>query len=126
MTILDSIMGNAYEVEVEAIEKEFSGILIEDERLVRVFKLVRDLFAFTDKRLLVVDKQGISGRKVEYQSIPYKSITHFSFETAGRVDLDSEMKIWISGANFPVKKEFKRGIDITEVQRTLAKYIMGC
>ena len=49
MSILNSIMGNASEVEVEEIEKEFSQILIEDEKLVRVFKLVRDLFAFTDR-----------------------------------------------------------------------------
>ncbi len=124
MAILNSIMGNASEVEVAAIEEEFSSILIEDEKLVRVFKLVRDLFAFTDRRLIVVNKQGISGRKVDYHSIPYKSITHFSFETAGKVDLDSEMKIWISGGNFPVKKEFKRGIDVTDIQRILAGFIL--
>jgi len=124
MAILNSIMGNASEVEVAAIEEEFTDILIEDEKLVRVFKLVRDLFAFTDRRLIIVDKQGISGRKVDYHSIPYKSISHFSFETAGKVDLDSEMKIWVSGGNFPVKKEFKRGIDVTDVQRTLAGFIL--
>ena len=124
MKMLNSIMGNASEVEVNAIREEFSRILIEDEKLVRVFKLVRDLFAFTDRRLIVVDKQGISGRKVDYHSIPYKSITHFSFETAGKVDLDAEMKIWISGGHFPVKKDFKRGIDVTDVQRTLAGFIL--
>ncbi len=124
MSILNSIMGNASEVEVEEIEKEFSGILTEEEKLVRVFKLVRDLFAFTDRRIILVDKQGISGRKTEYHSIPYKSITHFSFETAGKVDLDSEMKIWVSGSDVPINKEFKRGIDITDVQRTLANYLL--
>lgn len=124
MSILNSIMGNASEVEVEEIEKEFSGILTEEEKLVRVFKLVRDLFAFTDRRIILVDKQGISGRKTEYHSIPYTSITHFSFETAGKVDLDSEMKIWVSGSDVPINKEFKRGIDITDVQRTLANYLL--
>ena len=124
MSILNSIMGNASEVEVEEMEKEFSQILTEDEKLVRVFKLVRDLFAFTDRRLILVDKQGISGRKTEYHSIPYKSIAHFSFETAGRIDLDSEMKVWISGSELPIKKEFKKGIDVTDVQRTLAKFTL--
>ena len=124
MSILNSIMGNASEVEVEEMEKEFSQILTEDEKLVRVFKLVRDLFAFTDRRLILVDKQGISGKKTEYHSIPYKSITHFSFETAGRIDLDTEMKVWISGNELPIKKEFKKGIDVTDVQRTLAKFTL--
>lgn len=125
MKMLNAIRGNASEIEVNAIREEFSEILIEDEKLVRVFKLVRDLFAFTDKRLIVVDKQGISGRKTEYSSIPYKWITHFSFETSGKVDLDSEMKIWISGHTFPVKKDFKRGIDVVDVQRTLAGFVLG-
>ncbi len=125
MKMLNSIMGNASEVEADAIREEFSEILIEDEELVRIFKLVRDLFAFTDRRLIVVNKQGISGRKIDYHSIPYKSITHFSFETAGKVDLDSEMKIWISGDDFPVKKDFKRGIDVIDIQRTLAGFVLG-
>ncbi len=125
MKMLNAIMGNASEIEVNAIEEEFSKILIEDEKLVRVFKLVRDLLAFTDRRLIVVDKQGISGRKTKYTSIPYKWITHFSFEAAGKADLDSEMKIWISGYNFPVKKNFKRGIDVVDVQRTLAGFVLG-
>ena len=61
------------------------------------YQLVRDVFIFTDRRLILVDKQGVTGRKVQYHSVPYKSITHFSVETAGTFDLDAELTIWISG-----------------------------
>ena len=72
------------------------------------YQLIRDYFVFTDKRFVLVDKQGITGSKVEYHSIPYKSITHFSIETAGSFDLDAELKIWISGTAAPLQKQFNK------------------
>jgi hypothetical protein len=88
--------------------------------------LIRDFFVFTNKRLVLVDKQGLTGKKVEYHSIPYKSITHFSVETAGRFDRDAEMKIWISGIREPIEREFKKGTDvIVGVQKALARYILA-
>ena len=60
-------------------------------------KTVRDIAVFTDKRILVADKQGITGKKVEYYSIPYKNIVTYAIETAGRFDLDSEIKLVLSG-----------------------------
>ena len=56
------------------------------------YQLIRDYFVFTDKRFVLVDKQGVTGSKVEYHSIPYKGITHFSIETAGTFDLDASLK----------------------------------
>jgi hypothetical protein len=55
------------------------------------------MYVFTNKRLILIDKQGITGRKVDYHSIPYRAITQFKIETAGHFDLDAELKIWISG-----------------------------
>jgi len=55
--------------------------------------LIRALFVFTNKRLILVDKQGLTGNKVEYHSLPYRIITHFSVETAGHFDLDAELKV---------------------------------
>ncbi|MCF3944196.1 PH domain-containing protein [Oceanobacillus alkalisoli] len=60
-------------------------------------KTIRDIAVFTDKRILIADKQGITGKKVEYFSIPFKNIITYSIETAGRLDLDSEIKLFLSG-----------------------------
>lgn len=99
-------------------------LLVQGETVVRGFKIIRDLFIFTDKRLILIDKQGITGKKAEYHSIPYKSISHFSVETAGTFDMDAEMKIYISGNMTPIEREFKRGTDIQGVQKTLAQFIL--
>src|SRR5215207_6155772 len=100
--MLQSFLGNASEINAQELQKDLAATLIEGETVVKAFKLVRDLFIFTDKRLLLIDKQGISGKKAEYHSIPYKSISHFSVETAGTFDMDAEMKIYVSGNPTPI------------------------
>lgn len=89
----------------------------------KAYVLIRDVFIFTSRRLILVDKQGLTGKKVEYHSIPYGKITRFSIETAGHLDLDSELKIWISGDPVPVQKTFSRKLDIYEVQTLLASRV---
>lgn len=69
----------------------------EKETVQFCVKTFRDVAAFTDKRILIADKQGITGKKVEYFSIPFKNIVTYSIETAGRLDLDSEIKLTLSG-----------------------------
>lgn len=124
MGILDGMMGNASEINLGSVQKEFSKILAPNEQIEKAYKLIRDLFIFTNKRLILIDKQGVTGKKSEYHSIPYKSITHFSIETAGHFDLDAELKIWISGTQMPIQKTFNKSLSIYEVQGVLASYVM--
>ena len=124
MGFFDGMMGNASEVNPSEAQREFARILAVDERIEKAYKLIRDLFIFTNKRLILVDKQGLTGKKVEYHSIPYKSITHFSIETAGSFDLDAELKIWISGNALPLQKQFNKNLNIYELQTVLAEYVL--
>jgi hypothetical protein len=124
MGIFDGLMGNASEVSVAEVEKEFSKVLAQNESIEKVYKLIRDLFIFTDKRLILIDKQGLTGKKIELHSIPYKNITHFSIETAGSFDLDAELKIWISGSSTPLQKQFNKSLNIYDVQSVLAGYVL--
>lgn len=123
MSLLNALMGNANTVDPQSLAGELANILIPGEKIEHAYKLVRDLIVFTDKRLLFVDKQGMTGKKVEYQSIPYARISHFSVETAGKLDMDAEMKIGVSGGGM-FGKTFGRGVDISEVQRVLATYVL--
>ncbi len=100
-------------------------VLASGERIEKSCQLIRDLFVFTNKRLILVDKQGLTGHKVEYHSLPYRSITHFSVETAGHFDLDAELKIWISGSPMPIQKRFNKNLNIYLVQSVLAGYVLG-
>lgn len=124
MGILSGLMGHASEVSIEKLQKEFSPILIEGEILEKAFKVIRDMYVFTNKRLILVNKQGVTGSKIDYQSIPYKSIVRFSKESAGLLDLDAELKIWLSGYNEPIKKEFRKDNNVNEVYQILSRYIL--
>lgn len=124
MGLFDGMMGNASEVNIAEVQRDFEKVLASNERIDKAYKLIRDLFIFTNKRLILVDKQGLTGKKVEYHSIPYKSITHFSIETAGHFDLDAELKIWISGNALPLQKQFNKSLNIYELQSVLAEYVL--
>ncbi|NFB57753.1 PH domain-containing protein [Clostridium botulinum] len=125
MGLFNGLMGNASEVNIMEVEKEYSNILAQNERVEKAYKLIRDMFIFTNKRLILVDKQGMTARKTEYHSIPYKAITHFSIETAGNFDLDAELKIWISGTQLPIEKQFNKSLNIYELQSVLANYVLN-
>ena len=124
MGLMNAIFGTASQIDPNELASEFGPLLIDGEEITGAFKVVRDLFVFTQCRLIIADKQGITGKKVEYHSIPYKSISQFSVEAAGRFDLDAVLKIYISSNPIPLKREFKKGTDIVQIQKLLAKYIM--
>jgi hypothetical protein len=117
-------MGNASEVDAAKVQAELAPLLLADERVAKAYQLVRDTFLFTDRRLILVNRQGITGHKVEYESIPYRSIAQFSVQTAGHVDRDAELRLWIVGVPAPRHLEFSRKLDIHEVQRVLAGYVL--
>ncbi len=123
MGLFDGLMGNASEVDAAEVQQEFNKIFAKGENVERAYKLIRDMFIFTNKRLILIDKQGLTGKKMEYHSLPYKSITHFSIETAGNFDLDADLKIWVSGAATPIQKQFNKNLNIYELQSVLAEYV---
>jgi hypothetical protein len=105
--------------------KEYGKLLIEGESIELGFKLIRDTFIFTTKRLILVEKQGITGSKIEYKSIIYKSISRFSIETAGTFDLEAELKIWVSSETNPsIVKQFNKSVNVYDVQNVLACHVL--
>ena len=124
MGLFSGLTGNAAEIDIDKLKEEYEKILTNDENLERAYKLVRDLFIFTSKRIILVDKQGMTGKKIEYHSIPYNNIRHFSIESAGHFDLDAELKIWVAGLNAPIEKQFNKKCNIYDVQRTLSEYVL--
>ncbi|GAA3880014.1 MULTISPECIES: PH domain-containing protein [Streptomyces] len=118
-----ALFGNAHAIDPGQAHQEYGRLLGQGERVQAAFLLIRDTMLFTDRRLIMIDKQGLTGKKVEYHSIPYRSISHFAVETAGHFDLDAELKIWISSNPTPLEKTFTKGVDIYEVQAILTQYV---
>lgn len=84
----------------------------------------RDSVTFTNLRIIVVDRQGMSGKKVRTSSYPYSKIAWFSTETAGTIDLDAELDVKIHGEQMPTKLRFAKGTDLSPIARALALKIL--
>lgn len=124
MGLIDGLLGNASKIEPEKVQQEFARILTAGERVEHAYQLIRDTFVFTNLRLVFVNKQGLTGSKLEYMSIPYGRITRFSIETAGHFDLEAELKVWITGTAEPLRLTFNKKLSIYEVQSVLAQYVL--
>ncbi|KQT69491.1 cytoplasmic protein [Methylobacterium sp. Leaf465] len=123
MGFLDGLLGHGSDLSPAEVNQQMAGILTEGEPVQVAFRILRDLIVFTDRRLILVDKQGLTGRKVSYLTVPYRAITSFSVETAGSFDLDSELAIWVSGRGEPIRKTLKRGANIQAIQQAIAASI---
>jgi hypothetical protein len=105
------------------IAPAIAPLIIPDEQFIASFKAVRDFVVFTDKRLITVNVQGITGKKRDFTSLPYSKIQAFSVETAGTFDLDAELDLWFSGLG-KVRLEFKGNADIRKLGQMIAGYVL--
>ena len=107
---------------------EFGSIindfLIEGEYVIGAYKSVRDGVVFTNKRIIAINKQGLTGKKQDYTSIPYSKINTYSLETAGFFDLDAELELYISGLG-KVKFEFTGKTDVKEICHAISVYTLA-
>lgn len=117
------LLGNAGAASGDELRRDYGKLLGQNEAIHAGFKVFRDTWIFTSKRLILVDVQGMTGRKREYLSIPYSKITMFSVETTGTFDLDAELKLWIGSNPNPIEKKFNKSVDIYEVQGLLAQLV---
>ncbi len=120
MGLLDSILGHGSDVDAEDMNRQLAALLAPGEAVRVGFRVFRDLMVFTDRRLILIDRQGVTGRKVEYLTVPYRAITSFSVENAGTFDMDSELKIWVSGRPDPIQRTLKKGADVMGIQQAIA------
>ena len=98
-------------------------MLVNGEEIVATFKGIRDGVVFTNKRIIAINAQGITGTKKDFSSLPYSKIQAFSVETAGMLDFDSELEIWISGMG-KVKFEFVSRANVTQICRMISDRVL--
>lgn len=110
-------------VSPEAAAVKFEDMFLDDEVIELGYKATRDRVIFTDRRMVVINIQGITGKKVEFFTVPYSKISSYSVETTGTFDLESELKIWASGLS-GIEIKFLKGIDIREVGRYLTEKLI--
>ena len=104
-------------------EQELLSVLTDGEEILQCYKTVRDQAALTNKRLIVMDRQGITGKKIEIYSLPYRSVDMWSSENAGKLlDINSELELWTKAGHF--KLRLNPDCDIREFDRILGRAIL--
>lgn len=110
-------------MDIKEGEETINTLLISDEKVTFAFISMRDKLVLTNKRIVSVNVQGITGKKIDYTSIPYSKIQVFSIETVGTFDLDSELDVTISGLG-TVRFELSAQTDIKELGKFLSNQIL--
>ncbi len=110
-------------MDLKKVEEIAKPLLVEGENVKVAFRTVRDKVIFTSKRIIAINVQGVSGRKVDYTTIPYSKIQTFSIESCGTFDLESELNIWVSSVG-KIHFEISGGYNILEINKLLSESIL--
>ena len=111
------------EVETAMFDETVRCFYIDGEETIACYKALRDYMIFTNKRLIVVDVQGITGKKKDFSSFPYSKIQAFSVKTAGALDIDTDVDLVFAGLG-NVHLEFSLGTDVAKLLRMISKYVL--
>lgn len=108
-------------------DNDFAGMItpmfIPGEQIIQSFRGIRDGVVFTNKRIFAVNVQGITGKKKDFTSLPYSKIQAYSVETAGVLDLDSELELWFSGMG-KVKFQFVARANVADICRMISEKVL--
>ncbi len=119
----DANLFNLKEISALQIRPEASAFFVPGEEIVQCFQAIRDQVLFTNKRVFVVNVQGITGKKVSYYSYPYSKVQYFGIETAGVLDIDSELVLVFNDGN-RLQFDFKSKVDIKQICSNISAFVL--
>ena len=116
---------NLKPIALEAVRTEVNGLLIQGENPVMAFQTIRDQLVFTNKRIISIDVQGVTGKRKSFGSMPYSKIQYFSIQTPGFVEIfpDSELFLMFNNG-YTAQFEFKGNVDIGLIGRMIAQFVL--
>lgn len=120
---LDSNFVNLKGIDVKEVREEVPNLLVDKERIVSAFKTVRDQVVFTNKRIFVINVQGLTGKKVSYFTYPYSKVQYFGIETAGLLDIDGELMLKFSDGTY-LQFDFQSSVNMKEINQLLSEYVL--
>ena len=108
-------------------DNDFAGMMtpmfVPGEQIIQSFRGIRDGVVFTNKRIFAINVQGLTGKKKDFTSLPYSKIQAYSVESAGVLDLDSELELWFSGMG-KVKFEFVARANVADICRMISEKVL--
>lgn len=116
---------NLKPINVDSVRGEVDGLLISGEKIEFAFQTVRDQLVFTNKRIISIDVQGITGKRKSFATMPYSKIQYFSIQTPGFMELIPDSELFVMFTNgFAAQFEFKGTVDIGKIGRMLSEYVL--
>lgn len=124
MSFLQNLLGNSTQASSADYQPLIQNVLVENESVFTAFKTFRDFIIFTNERLILVDVQGLSGKKKSFKSIPYSQICVFTKENAGTFDMDSEINLYVRSYPMAVQLKFGKDSNIDLVYQLISDYVL--
>lgn len=116
---------NLKPIEVESVRDEVKGLLIMNEEVIFAFQTIRDQLIFTNKRIIAIDVQGITGKRKSFATMPYSKIQYFAIQTPGFLELFPDSELFLVFSNgFTAKFEFKGKVDIGKIGRMISEFVL--
>ena len=116
---------NLKPLSIHNVRDDVNGLLIDGEKIEMAFQTVRDQLVFTNKRIIAIDVQGITGKRKSFSTMPYSKIQFFSIQTPGFAEIIPDAELYIMFSNgFTAKFEFKGNVDIGKIGRMLSEYVL--
>jgi hypothetical protein len=124
MSFLQNILGNSTTATPEEYNPLVQNLLVENESVFTAFKTLRDFIIFTNERLILIDVQGITGKKKSFKSVSYSRISVFTKESAGTFDMDNEIDLYVKGYPAVIQLKFGKDSNIDSVYQLLSNYVL--
>lgn len=120
----DSVI-NLKQINISDVRNEVSSFLIDGEEIIDAFKTIRDRVVFTNKRIISIDVQGITGKRKSFSTLPYSTIQFFEIQTQGFMEIFPDTELFIQYANgFTAQFEFKGNVDICKIGKLISTYVL--
>lgn len=114
---------NLRAIKPESVRADVNGLLIGGEVIVSAFQTVRDQLVFTNKRIIAIDVQGVTGKRKSFTTLPYSKVQFFTIQTPGFMELFSDTELLLMFSNgFTAKFEFRGSVDIGQISRVISQY----
>lgn len=116
---------NLRAIKPESVHADVNGLLIGGEVIVSAFQTVRDQLVFTNKRIIAIDVQGVTGKRKSFTTLPYSKVQFFTIQTPGFMELFSDTELLLMFSNgFTAKFEFRGSVDIGQISRVISQYAL--
>lgn len=116
---------NLKPIAVDSVRSEVAGLLIDGEEAIMAFQTIRDQLVFTNKRIISIDVQGLTGKRKSYGSMPYSRIQYFAVQTAGFIEIIPDAELFVMFNNgYTAKFDFKGNVDVGKLGRMISQYVL--